>query len=48
MNVNTYRDMHLLNEVTHSPRATQREISKRIGVALGLTNMMLRRLVSKG
>ena len=48
MNVNTYRDMHLLNEVTHSPRTTQRELSKRIGVALGLTNLMLRRLVNKG
>lgn len=48
MNPSTYRDMHLLNEVTQRPNVTQRELSKRIGVALGLTNLMLRRLVKKG
>ena len=48
MNPSTYRDMHLLNEVTRSPNTTQRELSTRIGVALGLTNLMLRRLVKKG
>ncbi len=48
MNSSTYRDMHLLNEVTQSPDLTQRELSKRIGAALGLTNLMLRRLVKKG
>ena len=48
MNPSTSRDMHLLNEVTRSPDATQRELSRRIGVALGLTNLMLRRLAKKG
>ncbi|MBI3021743.1 MAG: winged helix-turn-helix transcriptional regulator [Candidatus Omnitrophica bacterium] len=48
MNSSTYRDMHLLNELTSSPGVTQRELSKRIGVALGLTNLMLRRLAKKG
>lgn len=48
MNPETYRDMHLLNEVTQSPDATQRDLAKRIGVALGLTNLMLRRLAKKG
>lgn len=48
MDQSTYRDMHLLNEVTHSPEATQRELSHRIGAALGLTNLMLRRLAKKG
>ncbi len=48
MNQSTYRDMHLLNEVTQTPEATQRELSRRIGVALGLTNLMLRRLAKKG
>ena len=48
MNSSTYRDMHLLNELTDSPGVTQRELSKRIGIALGLTNLMLRRLVNKG
>ena len=48
MELRTYRDMHLLQEVTRTPDVTQRELSQRIGVALGLTNLMLRRLVSKG
>ena len=48
MDPSTYRDMHLLNEVTQTPDATQRELSKRIGAALGLTNLMLRRLANKG
>lgn len=48
MKVNTYRDMHLLNEVTQTPDATQRDLSQRIGIALGLTNLMLRRLAKKG
>lgn len=48
MTPSTYRDMHLLNEVTSTPEVTQRELSRRIGVALGLTNLMLRRLAKKG
>ncbi|MBI4596882.1 MAG: winged helix-turn-helix transcriptional regulator [Candidatus Omnitrophica bacterium] len=48
MTQNTYRDMHLLDELSRSPDSSQREISKRIGVALGMTNLMLRRLVKKG
>lgn len=48
MNPSTYRDMHLLDELTHTPDVTQRELSRRIGSALGLTNLMLRRLAKKG
>lgn len=48
MKSSTYRDMSLLQEVSQTPEATQRELSKRIGVALGLTNLMLRRLAKKG
>lgn len=40
--------MHLLDAVTQTPNVTQRELSRRIGVALGLTNLMLRRLAKKG
>ena len=40
--------MHLLDAVTHSPNLTQRALAKRIGIALGLTNLMLRRLATKG
>lgn len=48
MNSSTYRDMHLLDELTHTSDVTQRELSRRIGTALGLTNLMLRRLAKKG
>ncbi|MBI3011634.1 MAG: winged helix-turn-helix transcriptional regulator [Candidatus Omnitrophica bacterium] len=48
MELSTYRDMHLLDEVTRNPTVTQRELAKRIGVALGLANLMLRRLTKKG
>jgi len=48
MKSSTYHEMHLLTEVSRSPDASQRELSKRVGVALGLTNLMLRRLVKKG
>jgi len=40
--------MHLLDELTRTPDVTQRELSRRIGSALGLTNLMLRRLAKKG
>lgn len=43
-----YRDMQLLHEIAQTPYATQRDLAKRIGVALGLTNLMLRRLSVKG
>lgn len=39
--------MQLLQEVAQTPQASQRDLSKRIGVALGLTNLMLRRLATK-
>src|SRR3989338_7662519 len=48
MDPQTYRNMYLLNEVTHRPEATQRDLARRIGAALGLTNLMLRRLTTKG
>lgn len=48
MTPSNYRDMHLLDEVAQTPDLTQRELSKRIGAALGLTNLMVRRLVKKG
>jgi DNA-binding MarR family transcriptional regulator len=40
--------MHLLDELSRTPEVTQRELSQRIGVALGLINLMLRRLTKKG
>ena len=43
-----YRELRLLSEVENDPQVTQRELSKRLGVALGLTNVLLRNLVKKG
>ena len=40
--------MQILQELDRAPQATQRDLSKRIGVALGLTNLILRRLITKG
>ncbi len=48
MKPDSYRDMQILHEVTQAPQANQRDLAKRVGVALGLTNLILRRLVSKG
>ena len=44
----TYRELRLLSEVEGKPEATLREISQRLGIALGLTNVMLRNLAQKG
>ena len=44
----TSRDLQVLSEVDSNPELTQRELSKRMGVALGLTNVLLRNLVQKG
>lgn len=48
MDLSTYREMHMLSEVAKQPDITQRDLSSRIGVALGLANLMLRRLAKKG
>jgi len=44
----SYRELQLLTEVDETPSVTQRQLSVKIGVALGLTNVMLRNLVQKG
>lgn len=43
-----FRELQLLNEVDETPVVTQRQLSLKIGIALGLTNVMLRNLVQKG
>lgn len=40
--------MQLLEEITRFPQATQRDLSSRLGMALGLTNSILRELVRNG
>ncbi len=42
------RDLQLLSEIEISEVVTQRGLSKRLGIALGLTNLYLKRLIKKG
>lgn len=42
------RDLQLLSEIETAEDVTQRGLSKRLGIALGLTNLYLKRLVKKG
>ncbi len=42
------RDLQLLSEVERDASVTQRSLAKKLGVALGLTNLYLKRLARKG
>lgn len=48
MNVEGQRDLVLLSEVERDSSVTQRSLSSKLGVALGLTNLYLKRLARKG
>lgn len=48
MDIEAHRDLRLLEAVERDSRVTQRSLSTRLGIALGLTNVYLRRLVRKG
>ena len=43
-----YREMRLLNEVESYPNVSQRELAGRLGIALGMTNLILHSLVQRG
>jgi len=43
-----YRDLRMLDEIQRDSQVSQRTLAKRLGIALGLTNSILRRLVRKG
>jgi len=47
-NNNEYRSLLLLDEISRDERLTQRELSKKLGLALGLVNSYLKNLVSRG
>ena len=47
-NVISYRELRLLTEVQLRPDASQRELAKRLGIALGMTNLLLHNLAQKG
>jgi len=48
MDLQGQRDLLLLNELARDGGATQRSLATKLGVALGLTNLYLKRLARKG
>jgi predicted transcriptional regulator len=46
--VESHRDLQLLEAVHQDSRVTQRGLASKLGIALGLTNIYLKRLVRKG
>jgi len=48
MDLQGQRDLLLLNELDRDGESTQRSLSSKLGVALGLTNLYLKRLARKG
>jgi predicted transcriptional regulator len=48
MDVEAHRDLKLLEAVQHDSHVTQRSLASQLGIALGLANIYLRRLMRKG
>ena len=48
MNAESQRDLQLLEALEEQSTITQRTLAARLGIALGLTNLYVRRLVRKG
>lgn len=48
MNQSAQRDLKILTEIAEQGHVTQRGLSQTLGVALGLTNLYLKRLARKG
>ncbi len=48
MDIEAHRDLKMLEAVEQDSRITQRNLATKLGIALGLTNIYLRRLVRKG
>lgn len=48
MNLADYRELRLLTDISSGDSVTQRYLAKKYGLALGLTNFLMRRLVKKG
>ena len=44
----SYRELRLLEEVDRSPNLSQRQLARRLGIALGVANLLVRSLASKG
>ncbi len=48
MDIESQRDLALLTVMEEDSRVTQRRLADRVGIALGLANLYVRRLVHKG
>src|SRR5262245_20870527 len=48
MDIEAHRDLQLLEAVEQNASITQRTLATKLGIALGLTNIYLKRLVRKG
>ena len=48
MDIEAHRDLKMLEAVEQDSRITQRSLAGKLGIALGLTNIYLKRLVRKG
>jgi DNA-binding MarR family transcriptional regulator len=48
MDIEARRDLTVLDAVAGNQRITQRSLAEKLGIALGLTNVYLKRLVRKG
>ena len=44
----SYRELRLLEEVDSSPDLSQRQLARRLGIALGVANLLVKRLATKG
>lgn len=44
----SYRELRLITEVQETPDSNQRQMSLKLGIALGLTNVLLKSLIQKG
>ena len=44
----SYKELRVLEEINQNPELTQRQLSRRIGVALGVGNLLLKNLAKKG
>src|SRR4030043_1207700 len=42
------RDLQLLEEIEKNPRVSQRELSHKFGIALGVTNACIKRMARRG
>jgi DNA-binding MarR family transcriptional regulator len=48
MNPEARRELDLLEELSNDSQVTQRRLADKLGIALGLTNLYLKRMVRKG